>query len=159
MCLVISEEPGDVRRTVKNSLANGGENGCSDLHRNKIYRSRRFPFSLEVPSLGGNESNVFDSVNERSSSIFRRAKFPPIDRFTPLLYFLSKEDFIFHPLSLLFAFRFIYSATRRRQKQLLPTPFHHDTVQEGLAFFPKIPTAFIVFIAKQGFPWFSSRRD
>lgn len=102
---------------------------------------------VDISSFEGNESDVFESVNESLTSIFRRAKFPPIDRFhASIIFFLSKEDFIFHPIYLLFCPSFIYSASRTRQKQLL-SPFdnHHQPEDGGI--FSKIPRASIAFIA------------
>lgn len=91
---------------------------------------------VDISSFEGNESDAFESVNESLTSIFRRAKFPPIDRFhASIIFFLSKEDFIFHPIYLLFCPSFIYSASRPRQKQLLSPFDNHHQPEDGGIFF------------------------
>lgn len=76
---------------------------------------------VDISSFEGNESDAFESVNESLTSIFRRAKFPPIDRFhASIIFFLSKEDFIFHPIYLLFCPSFIYSESSQTETTSLP---------------------------------------
>lgn len=68
---------------------------------------------MDISSFEGNESDVFESVNESLTSIFRRAKFPPIDRFHASIIFPLERRLHFSPylstfLPVLYLFRESY---------------------------------------------------